>query len=424
MGIVTPHTGGVKIGYDRDLLMFRDEISKELTLRIIPFWKSLKDTENGGYYGYLSYDLELDRKAEKGCILNSRITWFFSNAYTLLKDPSLLAEAKHAYEFLRDKCIDREYGGIYWSLSYDGKPMDTTKHTYNQAFCIYALASYYEASGDEEALKLAYELVDLIESKCTDEVGYLEAFTRDFGPESNEKLSENGVMAEKTMNTLLHVFEAYTELYRVDGDDRIKDRLAFILDLFADKIYNPALLRQEVFFDKNYKTILDLHSYGHDIETAWLIDRGIEIIGLQEVAKKAAGEDVDGIYRTYYEKLTPITRTLTSQVYEVAFNGHSLANECDRGNVNNFRVWWVQAESVVGFLNGYENDLNRKDYKEAFLSQWEFIQTHLIDRRPGSEWFYETYEDGKPDDKKPIVEQWKCPYHNGRMCMEVLKRVM
>lgn len=413
--------GTVKVGEDRDLIMFRDEIYNELALRIIPFWKSLKDTENGGYYGYLSYGLELDRKAEKGCILNSRITWFFSNAYTLLGDKSLLREATHAYEFLRDKCIDREYGGIFWSLNYDGTPADTTKHTYNQAFCIYALASYYEASGDKEALELAYELVNLIETRCRDEVGYLEAFTRDFGPESNEKLSENGVMAEKTMNTLLHVFEAYTELYRVDGNEEIKDKLAFILDLFADKIYNPDLGRQEVFFDKNYNTILDLHSYGHDIETAWLIDRGIEVIKAQEEA--AAGEAIIPVYEKYYEKLTPVTRTLTKHIYEVAFNGHSLANECDRGVVNTYRVWWVQAESVVGFLNGFEKTPTCARYKEAFLNQWEFIQTYLIDRRPGSEWFYETYEDGRPDENKPIVEQWKCPYHNGRMCMEVLKRL-
>ena len=176
--------------------MMKEEVTKHLTENIIPFWKALRDDTYGGYYGYMDYNLNVDKTAEKGCILNSRITWFFANAYILLKDETLLDEARHGYEFLRDHCIDKENGGIFWSMTYDGKPLDTTKHTYNQAFCIYALSSYYDASGDEEALKLAKELQLLIESKCTDEVGYLEAFTKDFQPESNEKLSENGVQNE------------------------------------------------------------------------------------------------------------------------------------------------------------------------------------------------------------------------------------
>lgn len=389
------------------LSVMRDEIKNELLNDIIPFWKNLRDDEMGGYYGWLSYDLALDKKSEKGCILNSRITWFFSNAYTLLRDESLLEEAKHGYEFLIKHCVDREYGGIYWSLNYDGTPLDTTKHTYNQAFCIYALASYYEASGEKEALDLAYALFHLIEDKCRDEVGYLEAFTREFQPESNEKLSENGVLADKTMNTLLHVFEAYTELYRVTSHREVKEKLLWMMDLFADKIYNPAKRRQEVFFDKNYNTILDLHSYGHDIETAWLIDRGVEVLGEEECG----------------EKMYPITRALTAQIYRAAFDGHSLANECDRGVVNQHRIWWVQAETVVGFLNGYQKTPDHSEYREAALAEWEFIKEYVIDKRSGSEWYWEVNADGSPIENRPIVEPWKCPYHNGRMCLEVMKRI-
>lgn len=397
------------------LAAMRDEVKEELQKDIIPFWKNLRDEKKGGYYGWLSYDLALDKKSEKGCILNSRITWFFSNAYTLLKEESLLEEAKHGYEFLIKHCVDKEYGGIFWSLNYDGTPLDTTKHTYNQAFCIYALASYYEASKDREALELAFNLFRLIEEKCTDEVGYLEAFTRNFKPESNEKLSENGVLADKTMNTLLHVFEAYTELYRVTGvlpewreeANEVRCRLAWMMDLFADKIYNPAKRRQEVFFDKDYNTILDLHSYGHDIETAWLIDRGVEVLGEE----------------AYEEKMSPITQALTEQIYRVAFDGHSLANECDRGVVNENRIWWVQAETVVGFLNGYEKTPEHSEYRDAALVVWEFIKEHVVDQRSGSEWFWEVRADGTPIEGRPIVEPWKCPYHNGRMCIEVMKRI-
>ena len=401
--------------------MLAKEAKEHLVQDIIPFWKKLRDDKYGGYYGWLSYDLVLDKKAVKGCILNSRITWFFSNAYTVLKnagmcDESLLDEARHGYTFLKEKCLDKENGGIFWSLKYDGTPEDTTKHTYNQAFCIYALSSYFEASGDREALEYAYELFHLIEEKCTDEIGYLEAFTIDFKPESNEKLSENGVLADKTMNTLLHVFEAYTEFVRVtkplsdawakEAREKVEKRLMWIMDTFADKVYNPKLHRQEVFFDSEYHSILDLHSYGHDIETAWLMDRGVEVLGRSD----------------YEAKMTPITKDLTAQIYKIAFDGRSLANECDRGVVNENRVWWVQAETVIGFLNGYEKDSSKKEYLEAAVKEWNFIKEYVIDKRNGSEWYWEVNKDGSPIEGRPIVEPWKCPYHNGRMCMELIKR--
>lgn len=389
------------------LLAMQKEIKTELTEGIIPFWKKLRDDTYGGYYGYLSYDLKLEKEAEKGCILNSRITWFFANAYTLLQDESLLEEARHGYEFLKEHCLDQENGGIYWSLNYDGTPKDTTKHTYNQAFCIYALSSYYEASGEKEALDLALQLFSLIEEKCTDEIGYLEAFTRDFKPESNEKLSENGVMAEKTMNTLLHVFEAYTELYRVSKNEKVKQCLEWILEIFTQKVYNPKLHRQEVFFDKNYQTILDLYSYGHDIETAWLLDRGVEVLG-------------EELYR---KRIHPITKDLTKQIYKIAFDGRSLANECDRGVVNENRVWWVQAEALIGFLNGYQKEPEQKEYLDAAFAEWEFIKQYVKDKREGSEWYWMVQRNGKPIEGEPIVEPWKCPYHNGRMCIEVIRRV-
>ena len=162
------------------------------------------------------------------------------------------------------------------------------------------------------------------------------------------KLSENGVTADRTMNTLLHVFEAYTEFYRVTGKEEVKERLKWMMDIIAEKIYNPELHRQEVFFDAAYNPLIDLHSYGHDIETAWLVDRGVKIVGDPE----------------YEAKMTPITKDLTRQIYETAYNRHSLANECERGVVDTDRVWWVQAEAVVGFLNGYEKDASRTEYLE------------------------------------------------------------
>lgn len=388
-------------------MMMLEEVKAHLLNDIIPFWKNLRDDEFGGYYGYMDYDLKVDKKAVKGCILNSRITWFFANAYTLLKDESLLEEAKHGFAFMKEHCMDKENGGIFWSMKYDGTPEDTTKHTYNQAFSIYALSSYYEATHDEEALAMAKELFHIIETKCTDEIGYKEAFDKEFHEVENDKLSENGVIAEKTMNTLLHVFEAYTELYRVAKLPEVKERLEWIMDTFADKVYNPKLHRQEVFFDRNMNTILDLHSYGHDIETAWLMDRGVEVLGEKK----------------YEEKMTPITKDLTAEIYKVAFDGHSLANECEKGVVNVHRIWWVQAETVIGFLNGWQKDPSRTEYLDAAKSEWQFIKDHVMDKRQRSEWFWEVDQSGKPYEGRPIVEPWKCPYHNGRMCFEVIRRL-
>ncbi len=383
------------------------EVRKHLEEKIIPFWKKLRDDEFGGYYGYMDYDLNVDKEAVKGCILNSRITWFFSAAYKQLQDESLLEEAKHGYAFMKDHCFDKENGGVFWSVKYDGTPEDTTKHTYNQAFSIYALSDYYEASGDPEALELALQQFHLIEEKCTDEIGYKEAFDRSFHEVDNDKLSENGVMAEKTMNTLLHVFEAYTELYRVSKNEEVKKRLEWIFEEFANKVYNPALHRQEVFFDKNMNTILDLYSYGHDIETSWLLDYGVEVLGEQK----------------YKDLITPITDDMLANLYQVAFDGHSLNNECDRGVVNTTSIWWVQAETVLGFVNGALKHPEIKEYMMAARSEWDYIQEHMIDPREGSEWFWDVDKNGEATDKKPIVEPWKCPYHNGRMCLEIIRRL-
>lgn len=386
--------------------MFVEEIKEHLTKDLIPFWQSLEDKENGGYYGYMSYDLQIDKQAVKGCILNSRILWFFSNAYLLLGEERLLENAKHAFLFLKEHCVDRECGGVYWSLDFQGKPEDTTKHTYNQAFAIYALSSYYDASKDEEALELAKALYEIIETRCKDEYGYLEAFTKDFKPEENDKLSENGVIAEKTMNTLLHVFEAYTELYRVTKEESVADQIRFMMDIIADKVYNKELGRQEVFFDRTWNSLIDLYSFGHDIETAWLVDRGLEVLGDEE----------------YTKKLSSITKQITKNIYERAYVDHSLVNEAENGVVDTTRVWWVQAETVVGFMNGYQKMPEHPEYLEAAKDVWSYIQNYLIDKRKGSEWFWALDENRKPLEK-PIVEPWKCPYHNGRMCFEVIRRM-
>ena len=387
------------------LLSLKKEVREELLEHIIPFWLNLKDDENGGFYGQVDYDLALQKNADKGCILNSRILWFFSNAYLLTNDKNCLALAHWAYDFLCAHFLDEINGGVIWSVASDGSARDTTKHTYNQAFALYALSSYFEASKESHAIVFAKELFNLIEEKCTENGFYCEAFTKEFLPQSNEKLSENGVMASHTMNTLLHILEAYTNLYRVAGDSSVKARLCEILLQFESKIWNPEKHRQEVFFDKNFNSLIDLHSYGHDIEASWLLDESLGILNESH----------------YTALISPITEELSENVLKTAYDKGSVANECERGLVDETRVWWVQAESVVGFFNAWQKGLGN-EFLDAAIGVWDFIKANIIDKRAGGEWFWSVDINGRAK-TEPIVEPWKCPYHNGRMCFEIIKRV-
>jgi len=382
----------------------KTEIFSELTGRIIPFWKGLRDQRGGGYVGQVDFDLTRRPEADKGCILNSRILWFFSEACMLLKDEALRDEADHAYQMLL-RMTDEENGGVFWALHADGSVADGTKHTYNQAFAIYALSAYYELCGHPQALERAKALFRVIETRCRDTGGYLEAFTADWQPQSNEKLSENGVMATRTMNTLLHVLEGYTGLYRVWPDETLRAKLYEILDIFENKIYSREKKRQEVFFDHEYRSLIDLHSFGHDIETSWLAEKTLEV--LNDPALTA--------------RIRPLLLDMADHTYRAAFTDHGFANESVCGAIDQKRVWWVQAEALMGFLNAWEKT-GEKRYHDAVISQWAYIRDVMADKRPGSEWFWYVHKDGTPAQGAPIVEPWKCPYHNGRMCMEYLKR--
>ncbi|SEQ65185.1 mannobiose 2-epimerase [Lachnospiraceae bacterium NE2001] len=417
----------LKTGIDvdmRDMLgQMSQELEAEFERHVIPFWKLMRDKDRGGYYGKIGYDLKLDREADKGCILNSRILWTFSNLYLFSKKAEYRIYAKAAYDYLMEHFIDKVWGGVFWSVSFDGDPEDMTKHTYNLAFAIYALASYYDASGDREALVTAYTLFDVIEKQCRDEGGYLECFTRHFDAASNEKLSENGVMATRTMNTLLHVMEAYTELYRVDDIDiyqrrkYVREKLLPILTIFKEKVYNPDRSRLEVFFDADYNSLINLYSIGHDIEASWLLDRTVKILELE-------GSEYD---------MSEISRSLTNKVYDVAFTSNGMPAEYENGKLLETRIWWVQCEGIIGFLNEYQRQAEKTGgihpdedsfkYLNAALSLWNYIKKNMIDKRIGSEWYAETDAEGIPVLNKPIVDEWKCPYHNCRMYIEVMRRL-
>lgn len=387
------------------MTILASEAKTMLEERLIPFWLGLRDDEHGGWYDSLDFDLCLHQDAEKGCIFHSRVLWFFARCARQLDRDDCRAAADHAYQFLMDHCLDREYGGVYWSLHADGTPLDTTKHTYNQAFAIYALSEYARLTADQTALETALGLFRLIEERCRDAGGYLEAFDRTFQPVSNEKLSENGVLAQRTMNTLLHVFEGYAGLYETSHNPDVKAAMMDILTIWKTKIFDPILNRQRVFFDREYRSLIDLHSYGHDIETSWLLDWGASLLGEPALAKEIAD----------------LNQHLAHRILERAYQDGSLSNECENGIDDPTRIWWVQAEAILGFLNAGEKEPETPAFRTAAEQIWQYIQSKLVDHRPGSEWYWAVDETGTPL-RKPIVEPWKGPYHNGRLCLEILRR--
>ncbi|MCL2108178.1 MAG: AGE family epimerase/isomerase [Oscillospiraceae bacterium] len=393
---------------------FKNEIREELQGNIIPFWKALRDDEHGGFYGHVAFDLSVQKTADKGGIFISRILWFFSECFLTLKSAELLDYAAHAYKFLCGM-FDEQNGGIYWSATFDGAPADTTKHVYVQAFAVYALSAYYKASGDTAALDKAVELYNLIETTCRDEYSFGESYDKTFGETLvNEHLSENDVIAEKTMNTLLHAFEGFSGLHEaLNGCNsaviiEVERSMRRILGDFKSKIYNGKLRRQEVFFDKHMKSIIDLQSYGHDIESAWLIEWGAGLLGDAELSREIAA----------------ITSELAESVMERAYRNSYVWNERVRADEDKTSVWWVQAEAILGFLNHYKKHPHKPEFKRAAEDIWEYIKAKIIDSRPGSEWFYKLDESGTPDGDEPFAGEWKCPYHNGRMCIRLLAVVL
>ncbi|WP_129724233.1 AGE family epimerase/isomerase [Xylanivirga thermophila] len=386
------------------LNLLRNEMEVELLNHIMPFWSRLRDPR-GGFYGYVDFDLHIDKNANKGVILNSRILWFYSNIYLITGQKEALKLADHAFDFLIKYCIDEKYGGVYWMLNMDGIPCDEMKHTYNQAFAIYGLSSYYAASKNSSALELANQIFNIIETRCIDDCGYVEAFDRKWKPIDNEKLSEDGFHAAKTMNTLLHIIEAYTELYRISNDNHVGECLTNAVEQCLNKVYNPQTHILGVYFDKKMNSIADVYSYGHDIEASWLLDRACELLDNEQLTAK----------------IELMTLEMADKVLQYAYKDGALNNQSINGIVDTTRIWWVQAESVVGFLNAYQKTKDEA-YLDITVSLWKYIKTYIIDKREGSEWYWDVNDNGEPVNKRPIVEPWKCPYHNGRMCMEVMKR--
>lgn len=387
----------------------RNEMRSELENNILPFWMNkMEDNEEGGFYGQITGEDELKPEASKGAILNARILWTFSSAYRLLKKPEYLETATRAKRYLIDWFYDPQYGGIYWELDYKGNPLDTKKQIYAIGFAIYGLSEYARATGDEEALAYAQQLFDVIEQHSFDseQNGYVEALTRDWQPIEDMRLSDKDENEKKTMNTHLHILEPYTNLYRVWKDEQLERQLRNLIEVFITRILDPQTGHLNLFFEEDWTNKYRIYSYGHDIEASWLIHEAALVLGDPEVLKRIE-PIIIRIAQAADEGLNPDG----SMIYE---------NFLDKQKIDRELHWWVQAENVVGHINLYQH-FGDTEALDTAARCWEFIKTKLIDREQG-EWHWSLLPDGTVNRRDDKAGFWKCPYHNGRMCMEVIER--
>ena len=405
---------------------------------ILRFWmEKMLDREQGGFYGRIDGQGVLHKDAEKGAILNARILWSFSAAYRVLKTPEYLKMAKRAKEYIINHFIDKEYGGVYWSLDSKGNPLDTKKQFYAIGFAIYGMSEYARATGDREALECALQLFDCIEEHALDHQynGYIEACTREWGEIADMRLSELDANYPKSQNTHLHIIEPYTNLFRClkeldatesvnyvpvigavlpvevavpqETKNRVEAALRNIINIFTDRILNPETHHLDLFFDMDWtRGAGHLESYGHDIECSWLIHEAALVLGDSDVLKK-----VEPIVQMVAQASEKGLRPDGSMIHEA---------NLDTGHVDDDLHWWVQAENVVGWFNLYQY-FNDEQALDRAVRCWQYIKDNLIDYENG-EWHWSRHPDGTLNTVDDKAGFWKCPYHNSRMCLEIIER--
>ena len=378
--------------------------------RILQYWELFSiDHRGGGFIGRIDENNKADFLAPKGSVLNARILWSFSAAYNYTGIPRHLELATRAFHYIREFLTDPEAGGLYWSVDYQGKMQDGHKQVYAQAFGIYGLSEYYRATKDEKALELAQDLYLLIEKYSRDPQygGYIDAFARDWSFLEDKRLSAKDENAPKTMNTHLHIVEAYSNLYEVWPSQNLKRDITHLLQIFDDKIINHSHYHLGLFFTNDWQMDDTIISYGHDVEAGWLIQSCAESIG-ESASVSAARKNALTITRAAMEGLDEdggLWYEYNNNTKEKIFEKH----------------WWPQAEALIGFCNAWQLTGDSL-YKNALLKNWHFIKDHIVDREQG-EWLWGVDRNRKQMAGQDKAGIWKCPYHNSRACLEILSRL-
>jgi mannobiose 2-epimerase len=389
---------------------FISDVQSELTDDILKFWmQNTVDIDFGGFYGQIDNELNIDKKAPKGSVLYARILWTYASAYRFYKEDKYLFMAKRAYDYIMKYFWDYENSGVYWLVDYEGKPYDTKKQIYGQAFAIYALSEYYMATEENESLERAIELFNVVEkySYDSENKGYFEAYSKDWKLLEDLRLSDKDMNEKKSMNTHLHVLEGYTNLFRIYKSKELEEKLKEIIEITVLHIIDKNTHHFKLFFDEVWNSKVKTISYGHDIEGSWLLVEAAEVLGDKKL--------LDDI------KLIALDMARVALDEGIDTDGGLLNELHGNGEVDKDKHWWPQAEAVVGFLNAYELS-NDEKYLEASYNMWNFIEENIIDKVNG-EWFWMAKGEGNEHDKSPKVDMWKCPYHNSRACYEVIRRL-
>lgn len=392
------------------LVRTKEALSSEL-FNILDFWqKNTIDHQNGGFVGQIDQNNRVIPTASKSAVLNTRILYTFSSAFHFTKNRNYLEIADRAYHYIVDHFLDKESGGLFWELDYKGRPLNTRKQTYAQGFGIYGFSEYFQATGNAKSLDLAIALFNSIEKHCYDKTygGYTEALTRKWLPLEDMRLSEKDKNYPKSMNTHLHVLEPYTNLYKVWKNDLLASRIRHLIRIFLDHILDRQTGHFNLFFENDWTLKSDIISYGHDIEGAWLLTEAAEVLGDNDLLKEV---EEAAIY-------------MTDVVLEEGMNSDgSLNYETNRisGHTDTDRHWWPQAEAMIGLLNAARIS-GAKRYLLYAFKIWDFIEKNLIDQTYG-EWYWSVDKRGKPKNGHDKAGFWKCPYHNGRACIEGMKRL-
>ena len=388
---------------------YKAEVTTELE-NLLNWWMTFTvDHENGGFYGKIDPNNTIDPNAPKGLVLNARILYTFSSAYLLTGNNDYLRMADRAFGYLYTYFLDAEHGGFYWAVDFKGKMLDGKKQVYGQAFAIYAFAEYYKATQNEKALTLAKDGFWLLENHSFDHLhlGYLEAFKKDWQPIDDLRLSEKDLNEKKSMNTHLHVIEAYTNLYTVWKNEVLAMAIKRLLANFATHIINKDTYHLQLFFSAQWEVRSSLVSFGHDIEAAWLLQEAAEVIEDQEEITK------------FKNLALHIGRASTRGL---AQNG-GLWYEYDTATTHWVKEWhwWPQAEAMVGFFNAWQLS-GEEQFLTHSLKSWSFIKQYIRDPEKG-EWHWGINEDYTLMQGEDKAGFWKCPYHNGRACIELIKRI-
>ncbi|MBQ0058337.1 MAG: AGE family epimerase/isomerase, partial [Bacteroidales bacterium] len=403
---------------DAERESLRNEIENDLKTNILPFWlNNAVDTVNGGFYGAIASDGKGIEKAPKSAILGARILWAFSSAYRLYGVTDYREMADMVQQYYLKHIVDHRYGGVYWTVTPDGGIDDATKQTYAAAFGIYALSEHFRATGNRESLDGAKSLFRTLETKVHDHVrgGYREVHTRDYSG-TNVKGIDGRVGPSKTMNTHIHILEAYTNLYRVWPNDELKKCLAELLDILSTHLYDSTTGHLILYCDDEWKSLEHVDSYGHDIETSWLMTEAAEVMGDENVLARVRQQAVRMADAAIAEGMNGGAKGAVKMPVAGAMIYEKNEKELDRR-----QAWWVQSEAVVGCLNAWQITGNRKYFDQA-ASTWEYIKSHFIDPKDG-EWWRNLDENGQHNVREPKGSMWNCPYHNSRMGYETVARL-